>query len=203
MIETKIRAHVGQFKLDAELQGGGVICLAGKNGSGKTTFLKALGGFLKVDEGYVKVGGRDITHLPVEKRGVVMITPSSFLPHLRVDSHILWGAKLKGRKPSNEEVSKVKSELGINFEGPARDLSLGMHERVALATALLASPRAILVDEVFSNLHERENFVRSFGKLARERGIDVIFTSQDEADGMLSEHLCVIKNGLTGALVPP
>ena len=72
----------------------------------------------------------------------------------------------------------------------------GMRERVALATALLASPKAILVDEAFANLHDREAFVTAYGKLLTGAGIDLIFTSQDEADGRMASHLWVMDEGL-------
>ena len=126
-----------------------------------------------------------------------MVTPTTFFPHLDVDSHLVWGAKLGGQaKPDKtEEVERVRSELGINFGGLVRNLSQGMRERVALATALLASPKAILVDEAFSNLHEKEEVIASYCRLGTERGIDVIFTSQDEADGRLSAHLYVMNDG--------
>jgi len=149
LIEAKVRRQLGQFSLSAELEGSGFICLAGKNGSGKTSLLRAIAGLLKIDEGYVRIDGADITRSPTEKRGVVMVTPNSFFPHLDVDSHITWGAKLKGTRPEEERVSNVKALLGIESCGPVRNLSLGMRERVALATALLASPKVILVDEAF------------------------------------------------------
>ena len=197
MIEVKVKTRLDQFQLDAELHASGTICLAGRNGSGKTSLLRAIAGFLRIDEGYVVIGGTDVTRQPVERRGVIMVTPTTFFPHLDVDSHLVWGAKLGGQaKPDKaEEVERVRSELGINFGGPVRNLSQGMRERVALATALLASPKAILVDEAFSNLHEKEEVVASYCRLATERGIDVIFTSQDEADGRLSAHLYVMNDG--------
>lgn len=74
-------------------------------------------------------------------------------------------------------------------------LSLGMRERVSLATALLSSPAAILVDEAFSNLHGREEFVSSYRGLASGARIDVVFSTQDESDGKLAEHLYVLDEG--------
>lgn len=200
MIEVKLRSRLGQFQLTADLASGGITCLAGRNGSGKTSLLKAIAGFLQIDEGYVRIGSSDITRLPVEERGVVLVTPASFFPHLDVDSHITWGARLRGKKPHSEDVSKIKSELGIDFQGPVRHLSLGMKERVALATALLASPKAILVDEAFSNLHDRESFITSYGGLVKEAGADLIFASQDEADGSLADHLYIMHDGSTSRI---
>lgn len=197
MIEANLRTRIGQFQIVADIKGDGITCLAGRNGSGKTSLLRTIAGFSRVHEGFVRVGGVDVTRLPVEKRQIVMVTPTSFFPHLEVNQHITWGGKLRGRMPTGEEISTVKSALGIDFEGSVRRLSLGMKERVALATALLARPDAILVDEAFSNLHDRENFVLSYGKLAKDAGIDLIFASQDEADGELADRIYLMKDGTT------
>lgn len=197
MIEVKIRKQLGEFLLSAELEGSGFICLAGRNGSGKTSLLRALAGLLQIDEGYVRIGGIDVTRLPIDKRDVVMVTNNSCLPHLDVESHITWGARLRKTRPEKEKVSMVKDELGIDFSGPVRRLSAGMRVRLSLATAFLASPRAILVDEAFSNLHEKQEFVTSFRRLISGEGMDLIFSTPDEADGRLADHQYVISNGTT------
>ena len=197
MIEAMLRFHLGLFQMAANVSGSGTICLAGKNGSGKTSLLKVIGGFLQADEGYVRVGGADVTKLPVEQRGIVMVTPRTFFPHLDVDSHIAWGARLRRVKADEGRVSRLKSALGIDFGGHVGKLSLGMRERVALATALLATPKLIMVDEAFSNLHDREDFIVAYCKLAGDEGIDLIFTAQDESDGKYANQLYVIENGST------
>ena len=195
MIEANVRVQAGEFRLAAELQGEGVICLVGKNGTGKTTLLRAIAGLHPISEGFVKVGGKDVTRSSMDGRGVVLVTPNTCLPHLGVDSHILWGARLRGLRPQEEYVASVKMALGINYGGTVRDLSRGMRQRVALGTALLASPKAILVDEAFLGLNDREAFISEYGKLVREAGIDVIFSSQDEADGRLADRLYVLSEG--------
>jgi molybdate/tungstate transport system ATP-binding protein len=195
LIDAKIRAHVGSFKVSADIESSGVTCIAGRNGAGKTTLMKALAGFIRLDEGHLSVGGVEVGRLPVEKRGIVLVTPSACFHHFDVRSHIIWGARIRGLSPSEDEVSKMRRDLGIDFEGPVRNLSLGMRERVSLATALLARPRAVLVDEVFSSLHDREEFVKTYGSLAGASGVELVFTSQDEADGRMADKLYVLKEG--------
>ena len=195
MIEAAVQKRFGQFSLDATMNEGGFICLSGKNGSGKTTFLRIIAGLTKPDGGHVKINGMEITGLPLEKRGVVMVTPESSIPSLEVDDHLLWGAKLKGVEIGNERLESVKGVLGIDFRGKVGKLSLGMRERVSLATALFSAPAGILVDEAFSNLHEREAFVSAYRKLTTDAGIDVVFSTQDDSDGRLAEHLYVIEEG--------
>ncbi len=197
LIEVVVRKQLGGFSLSANLEDSGFICLAGRNGSGKTTLFRAIAGLIQIDDGHVRIDGTDVAQLPVEKRSVIMVTPNSFFPHLDVDSHIAWGARLRRTKPEREKIAEVKAELGIDVAGSVRRLSLGMRERVALATALFASPKVILVDEAFSNLHEKQEFMASYKKLVGDQGIDLIFSTPDEADARLSDHLYVIRNGTT------
>ncbi len=195
MIEAVVQKRFGQFLLDATLSDGGFVCLAGRNGSGKTTLLRIVAGLVRPDVGRVKVNGRDVTGKPLEARGVVMVTPESSIPNLREDEHLRWGARLKGVKIGEERLEEVKEALGIDFRGKVGQMSLGMRERVSLATALLSAPEAILVDEAFSNLHEREGFIAAFRELAADARIDVVFSTQDESDGRLAEHLYVMDDG--------
>jgi molybdate/tungstate transport system ATP-binding protein len=195
MIEASVQRRLGQFSLDVTINEAGFTCLAGKNGSGKTSFLRILAGLVKPDAGHVKINGRDITGLPIEKRGVVLVMPESSIPNMEVDAHLRWGARLKKVEVSDERLAVVKEDLGIDFQGRVGKLSLGMRERVSLATALLSSPEGILVDEAFSNLHEREKFISTYNRLAADSGIDVVFSTQDDSDGRLAEHLYVIVDG--------
>lgn len=197
MIESTVRRKLGLFDLSADLSDGGFICLAGRNGTGKSCFLKAMSGQLRIDEGYVRLGGIDVTHLPVERKGIVMVTPGSAIPHMKVDAHLRWGAKIRRVAIDERRFSSIKSELGIDYGGRVRTLSLGMRERVSLATALLSSPRAIFVDEAFSNLHEKDAFIGTYRKLAAEAKVDVVFSTQDESDARLADHLYVMSGGKT------
>lgn len=111
MIEAAVRKQFGQFSLDVGMSDRGFVCLSGRNGAGKTTFLKIVAGLTRPDAGAVKINGRDVTGLPVERRGVVMVTPGSSIPAMQVDAHLLWGAKLKGTKIANERLRTAKGQL--------------------------------------------------------------------------------------------
>jgi molybdate/tungstate transport system ATP-binding protein len=197
MIDALVRKKLGGFSLDAEISGSGFICLAGRNGAGKTTLMRALAGLASIGQGYVRIDGKDVSFLPAERRGIVLVTPSSSIPQIDVDSHITWGARVSGRAPSESALNGVKSRLGIDFAGRVGSLSLGMKERVILATALLSSSRVILVDEAFSNLHEKEAFIKTYRELTKSAGKEVLFSSQSESDGEFADHLFTIDNGRT------
>src|SRR5437870_10009237 len=92
MIEANVEKTLGTFVLNAELNDGGFIRLTGRNGSGKSTLLNIIAATLAPDRGKIVVNSRDVTNLPIEKRRVVLVTPDSWIPHLEVARHIVWGA---------------------------------------------------------------------------------------------------------------
>jgi len=200
MIEIKVKKTLGEFHLDAELHAEGFICLSGRNGAGKSTLLNIVSGILMQDEGFLKLGSEDISRMPMEKRGVVLVTPQSYLPHMQVEKHLLWGASIRGYKPNQDYVKKIKDALGISYSGKVQKLSLGMRERVSLATALLSRPSLILIDETFSNIDNRTQFISSFRNLCSESKIDVIFTTQFPEDSKLADHTYMIERGRTSKI---
>lgn len=195
VIEAKVFKKFGNFTLDAEIKEEGIICITGRNGSGKTTFLKVISGFLSPDYGYIKLNNKNITSLPPEKRNVALVTPDSYIPNFKVDNHIRWGAKVRGAEIKEEEIKEVKELLGIDFDGKVSKLSLGQRERVALATALLSKPALILVDEAFSNISNKEIFIKNFIQLTRKYSIELIYTTQDINDAKFANSHLIMNNG--------
>jgi len=200
MINAKIDLVLGTFRLKAEIHDSGAICVSGANGSGKTTLLRAIAGEIKPDSGDVRVNSRNVTNLPPERREIVLVTPDSMIPHLQVEKHLVWGASTKGKRVEEVELAEVKATLGISYGGRVDRLSLGMRERVSLATALLSVPKVILVDEAFANIDHREDFVRSFFGLCHARSIDVVHSTQVESDAALSDHHYSITGGETARI---
>lgn len=195
MIEVEIKKKLGNFLLDAYLKDKDFICLTGKNGSGKSSFLNLVAGVYKPDKGYIKIDSRIITNVPMEERRVVLVTPDSCIPHLDVDKHLVWGAKMKKSSVPDDVLRHVKKSFGIGFSGKVSKLSLGMRERVSLVTALLSSPDVILVDEAFSNLDNRPDFIKEYKDFSLSKNIDVIFATQRNEDFSAVDHLYRMDNG--------
>jgi molybdate/tungstate transport system ATP-binding protein len=191
MLEAKFTKRLGNFILNAKLEGDDSICVTGRNGAGKTTLLKCIAGIYEIDSGYIKLDGKNIECLPIEKRKTVLIDNNSYIPNLSVDEHILWASK----NLEKEKLEEIKSLLGINFSGKVGKLSLGQRIRVALATALLSYPKVILVDEAFSHISQKEEFIGNFLKLAREFKIKIVFATQDINDAKFASYHYLIENG--------
>ena len=188
MIKTDLKKRLGGFFLDVDLSDEGFICLTGKNGSGKTTLLNLIGGILIPDDGYVMLNSKQITDLPIEQRHVSIVTPDTYIPHLEVAEHLVWGPKNKGQNIDRDYITEIKSALGINFSGKVNKLSLGMRERLALATSLISNPELMLVDEAFSNIDNHPDFIATFRNLAAKAKADVIFTTQYPEDSTQADH---------------
>ena len=195
MIEARVEKKLGNFSLDANLSDERFICLTGKNGSGKTTLLNLIGGTLTPDKGYVTLNSRKITNLPIEKRHVSIVTPDSCIPHLEVRNHLSWGARAKHIHVEDDYIAEIKASLGICFTGKVWKLSLGMRERVVLATSLISKPELILVDEALSNIDNHTDFLNAFKDLAAKARIDVIFTTQYPEDASQADHHYRLESG--------
>jgi molybdate/tungstate transport system ATP-binding protein len=195
MIEVKVKKRLGDFLLDSELKDEKFICLVGKNGSGKSSLLNVIAGIYKPDEGYVRINSQLVTNVTQEKKGIVLVTPDSCLPNFNVDRHLMWGARLRKKQVPEGDIREIKVKLGINYQGRVSKLSLGMRERVSLATALLASPKVILIDEAFGNIDNRKEFIHAYRDYATKSKIDIIFSTQQREDSNDSDHLYEMNEG--------
>ena len=87
-IEASIGMSRGTFRINARLSDSGIIFMEGENGSGKTTFLRAVAGHFSQFTGHVIVNGRDVTNVELQRRGIIYLNSETVLLNLDVDSHI-------------------------------------------------------------------------------------------------------------------
>ena len=168
---------------------GEFIALLGSSGCGKTTLLRAVSGFVPIESGTIRVSGRDITHMPPDKRDMAMVFQSYALwPHMTTAQNIGYGLKL--RRHSREDVSRRVEEmlamLGLDGLGARKvtQLSGGQRQRVALGRALAVNPRILLLDEPLSNLDARVRLqVRHDIKaIQQDLGITAIHVTHDREE---------------------
>src|SRR5438552_2234871 len=163
---------------------GRLTAVLGPSGCGKTTLLRAIAGFLTLDEGRVRFGDDDVTALPPQARGTAMVFQSYALwPHMTVFDNVAYGLRLK-RVAKPEIGTRVRAALALveigDVEAVARRkplaLSGGQQQRVALARALVVEPRVLLLDEPLSNLDAkvRQRLRVDIRRLQRCLGIPIL-----------------------------
>jgi putative thiamine transport system ATP-binding protein len=180
------------IELSRHVRPGGVLTVMGPSGSGKSSLLAYLAGFLDpvfTASGRALVDGIEITRLPPEERhaGILFQDPLLF-PHMSVAGNLIFALpeSLKGRSERRAQAEAALEGVGLDGMG-TRDpatLSGGQKARVALARVLLSEPRMLLLDEPFSKLDmdlRQQMRMLVFDK-AHERGLPVLLVTHDEAD---------------------
>jgi urea transport system ATP-binding protein len=160
------------------LQKGECLALLGRNGVGKTTLLKCLMGVLPAASGNVQLGGRDITRLKPHERaelGIAYVPQGrEIFARLSVEENLLMGMAIKpGRQASKirGEIYELFPVLKEMLHRRGGDLSGGQQQQLAIARALLADPKLIILDEPTEGI--QPSIIKDIGRvirLLRERG---------------------------------
>lgn len=164
MIELKnisIKNRSFEIKdLSLTIPSGSFYCLIGPTGCGKTTLLETILGLRRLSRGKILLEGKDITTIPIHKRGFSYVPQDlALFPHLSVKENILYGIRY-GDSNNKEILIKnaldISEQLGIHklLDRKITGLSGGEKQRVALTRALATGNRYILLDEPLSSLHE-------------------------------------------------
>ena len=140
-----------------EVAEGEIVSVLGANGAGKTTFLRTVSGVLNTWEGSVRLDGRDLAGLSVEKRAAAGLghlpEGRGVFQNLTVRENFDLGAVLRrdGASAVNadrERLLEMFPALAEKIRDPASSLSGGQQQMLALARALLARPRLLMIDEL-------------------------------------------------------
>ena len=180
---------------------GELMALLGPSGCGKTTTLRMIGGFETPDAGTIRLRGRDITHLPPEKRGIGFVFQDyALFPHLDVLENVKFGLRGMSRAPAEARAREMLRLVGLEqlAERKPHELSGGQQQRVALARTLAVAPPLVLLDEPFSNLDaamrvETRQEVRG---LLKKAGSAAILVTHDQEEALaLADRVAVMEAG--------
>jgi urea transport system ATP-binding protein len=135
-----------------ELKQGEITCLLGRNGVGKTTFLKCLMGLLPIQSGSIELAGQDIRKLPPEKRAALGIAyvpqGREIFPRLTVSENLQMGlANGSAKRGIPEEIFTMFPVLKAMQTRRGGDLSGGQQQQLAIARALTMRPKVLMLDE--------------------------------------------------------
>ncbi len=170
--------------IDLRVGAGELVALVGANGAGKTTLLRTISGVQPASGGAIGFEGREVTALSARARvqlGIVQVPEGRqvFAP-MSVEDNLRLGAFARGRGDALDEVIAFFPALREKRRQPAGLLSGGQQQMLAIARALMAQPRLLLLDEPSMGLAPRL-VAEIFAHIAalRARGTTVLLVDQN------------------------
>ncbi|TDU04840.1 carbohydrate ABC transporter ATP-binding protein (CUT1 family) [Streptomyces sp. 846.5] len=190
--------------LDLDIADGEFLVLVGPSGCGKSTSLRMLAGLEDVNGGAIRIGDRDVTHLPPKDRNIAMVFQNYALyPHMTVADNMGFALKIAGVNKAEirkkvEEAGKIL-DLTEYLDRKPKALSGGQRQRVAMGRAIVREPQVFLMDEPLSNLDAklRVQTRTQIASLQRRLGITTVYVTHDQVEAMtMGDRVAVLKDGL-------
>ncbi|MBQ8611971.1 MAG: ABC transporter ATP-binding protein [Oscillospiraceae bacterium] len=185
---TYDKGHHALKGIDVTVRRGEMLSIVGTNGAGKSTFSKAVCGFVRPQGGSMMLDGEDLSSLSIKERadriGYVMQNPNQMLCKPMIFDEVAFGLRNRGI-PEEEVRPRVEEALRICGLYPFRNwpvsaLSYGQKKRVTIASILVLRPQLILLDEPtagqdLAHYTEIMEFLRSLN----EQGVTVVLITHD------------------------
>ena len=191
--------------VDLDLAEGDFVCAIGPSGCGKTSLLRVLAGYERPTYGTVSVDGRPHTK-PDAEVGVVFQQPNLF-PWLTIEKNVDFGPRMKGIAAHErrqrvsyflEMVALIDAAKKLPYQ-----LSGGMKQRAAIARALAADPKVILMDEPFGALDAftRESMQLSLHDIWQKTNKTIFFITHDVEEALLLSTRVILMYANPGRII--
>jgi spermidine/putrescine transport system ATP-binding protein len=179
------------------------LSLVGPSGCGKTTLLRLVAGLIQPDKGEVFIDGVSMSKVPPEDRGVGFVFQTyALFPHMDVWHNVTYGPRIKALDEKNAAaLGRETLEMMRLYERSdayPNELSGGMMQRVAVARALAAGAKLLLLDEPLGALDAKiRNELRyDIRHLVKDLGLTAIHVTHDQAEAMaISDRIAVMRKG--------
>ena len=161
-----------------------------------------IAGVVEPSGGQVWLDGEDITHVPLEKRGIgIVFQHYALFPNLTVKENVLYG--LHGKASSSEMAARFNELAALtHLDGFADrypdELSGGQQQRTAIARALAPNPKLLLLDEPLSALDAwtRSSIGEELREIQQKSGVTTLMVTHDRTEALaLSDFIVVMNNG--------
>ena len=179
------------------------FALLGPSGCGKTTLLRLIAGLIKPDKGKIYIGDRLVNDIPPEDRDIGFVFQTfALFPHMDAWNNVTYGPKVKGfdlKKAGiigHEVLEMVR--LNERLDAYPNELSGGMMQRIAVARALAAGAKLLLLDEPLGQLDAkvRNDLRYEIRRMTKDLGLTAIHVTHDQAEAMaISDRIAVMKRG--------
>ena len=190
--------------LNLDIADGEFLVLVGPSGCGKSTALRMLAGLEDVDEGEIRISGKDVSRRPPKDRDIAMVFQNYALyPHMSVADNMGFALKLAGVSRSERDAKVLEAAKLLDLEKyldrKPKALSGGQRQRVAMGRAIVRSPAVFLMDEPLSNLDAklRVETRANIAALQARLGTTTIYVTHDQVEAMTMGHrVAVLKDGV-------
>ena len=197
------------LSLSFSVEKGELVTILGPSGSGKSTLLSLISGIESVDKGEIKIDGKDITKLPISKRGISMVFQDfSLFPGMNTKKNIEYGMKEKNSKKRDQKTEELLNTIGLPGYGKRKvtTLSGGEAQRVALARAIASEPDILLLDEPLSALDAplRKKLRGSIRAIHDAFSTTMLYVTHDREEAFaISDKILIMKDGRVEAFGTP
>jgi len=197
--------------LSIEMAPGELVALLGPSGCGKTTALRIVAGFETADTGSVLVDGKDISHVPANRRDMGMVFQSySLFPNMSALDNVGFGLRMRKMGPAQRRrrAGELLDMVGLSPQARQfpHQLSGGQQQRVALARALAIEPRVLLLDEPLSALDAkvRLQLREQIRTLQQRLGTTTLFVTHDQEEALsMADRVGVMRQGRLEQIAAP
>jgi molybdate transport system ATP-binding protein len=199
MLHVRVNAPIGALQIAADFRVAAPwTVLFGPSGSGKSSLLRLIAGLWRPEGSAVRLGDEDITQVPPHKRRVALVAQQvALFENMTVRENIAFGCT------SAEDRAKLMPHFvdafGLTALGDAKPstLSGGERQRVAIARALGATPRLLLLDEVFTGMHAplRQQLVGLLRTYSERLAMPILSVTHDVAEALQADDVIKIEAG--------
>lgn len=179
------------------------FALLGPSGCGKTTLLRLVAGLIEPDEGNIFIGDKLVNDVPPEDRDIGFVFQTfALFPHMNAWNNVIYGPRVKGFDMDkagtigHEVLEMVR--LHERLDAFPNELSGGMMQRIAVARALAAGARLLLLDEPLGQLDAkvRNDLRYEIRRMTKDLGLTAVHVTHDQAEAMaISDRIAVMKKG--------
>jgi ABC-type Fe3+/spermidine/putrescine transport system ATPase subunit len=179
------------------------FALLGPSGCGKTTLLRLIAGLIEPNTGEIYIGNKRVDDVPPEDREIGFVFQTfALFPHMTVWENVNYGPKVKNfdETESGNVVHEVLElvKLHERLSAYPNELSGGMMQRIAVARALAAGAKILLLDEPLGQLDAKvRNEIRyEMRRMAKDLNLTAIHVTHDQAEAMsISDRIAVMRKG--------
>lgn len=213
-LQKKLHAANGNLHLNinCSIQNGEFISLYGASGAGKTSVLRMLAGFLKPDDGFIKMNDetwfdqkRNMDVKPQHRKTGFVFQDDALFPNMNVRENITYALSKHDSKNIVDDVMQLTGTTP--FAGrKIQTLSGGQKQRVALARAIARKPSLLLLDEPLSAIDDsmRLQLQTTLAEVHRQLNLTTILVSHDADEILkLSDKIIFLNNGIAEEYAGP